>query len=250
MSRFYGDEHFPPETIEALRELGHDVLTALQDGKANQKIPDKQVLDRATSLGRTVLTINRSDFKELHRLDPNHAGIVSCTEDTNRVALAERIDQAVKGQVSLKGEHVRVNRPNPTLKEGKLYQVEGRKDAAEKETPKEPENKAEQESDKLEEKEISKESTEKESLDLGQSVDGKSTGKEEEIPLEFEGDISQEEAELLANDPLIAGAAADLKPGEAMEIEIEEQVEVQTQSEKQEQQQQQQSQQQNQSRSQ
>src|SRR5438477_491780 len=63
----YADENFPLRTVEELRRLGHDVLTALEDGRANQSIPDEDLLARATEIGRTLLTINRLDFKRLHR---------------------------------------------------------------------------------------------------------------------------------------------------------------------------------------
>jgi hypothetical protein len=42
---FYADENFPLDTVVELRRLGHDVLTALEDERANQKIPDEKVLD-------------------------------------------------------------------------------------------------------------------------------------------------------------------------------------------------------------
>src|SRR2546422_11329735 len=77
----YADENFPLRTVEELRRLGHDVLTALEDGRANQSIPDEDLLARATEIGRTLLTINRLDFKRLHRQMPDHAGIIICTED-------------------------------------------------------------------------------------------------------------------------------------------------------------------------
>ncbi len=54
--RFYADENFPMRTVGELRNLGHDVLTCLDDGKANQAIADDDVLSRATELGRIVLT--------------------------------------------------------------------------------------------------------------------------------------------------------------------------------------------------
>lgn len=55
---FYADENFPFRTIIELRRLGHNVLTALGDDKANQAISDADVLTRAAELERTVLTIN------------------------------------------------------------------------------------------------------------------------------------------------------------------------------------------------
>ena len=64
--RFYADENFALAVVVELRRLGHDVLTAFGDDRANQKISDDKVLERAAELGRAVLTINRKDFKRLH----------------------------------------------------------------------------------------------------------------------------------------------------------------------------------------
>ena len=76
----YADENVPLRVIEELRRLDHDVLTAFEDGKANQSIRDPDILTRATELGRAIVTLNRLDFKRLHLKMPQHAGIVICTE--------------------------------------------------------------------------------------------------------------------------------------------------------------------------
>ena len=47
MAAFYADENFPLQAVEALRRLGHDVLTAIEAGQANQRLPDDVVLDFA-----------------------------------------------------------------------------------------------------------------------------------------------------------------------------------------------------------
>ncbi len=44
MARLYADEQYPYPVVELLRVLGHDVLTVQEAGKANQKIPDSDVL--------------------------------------------------------------------------------------------------------------------------------------------------------------------------------------------------------------
>ena len=59
MASFYADENFPLQAVEALRRLGHDVLTAHEAGHANQRIPDDAVLDFSARSGRTVLSLNR-----------------------------------------------------------------------------------------------------------------------------------------------------------------------------------------------
>ncbi|HZH34550.1 MAG TPA: DUF5615 family PIN-like protein [Pyrinomonadaceae bacterium] len=109
---FYADENFPLRTVEELRRRGHDVLTTFEDKKANQAIPDEQILARAVELRRAVLTINRRDFKRLHGANPNHPGIVICTEDPNRARQAERISEKVKEFESLDNQLVRIYRPD------------------------------------------------------------------------------------------------------------------------------------------
>lgn len=47
MARFYADENFPLPVVLALRQLGHDVLTIQEDGKANLRLPDEDVLSAA-----------------------------------------------------------------------------------------------------------------------------------------------------------------------------------------------------------
>ncbi|HWX42816.1 MAG TPA: DUF5615 family PIN-like protein [Blastocatellia bacterium] len=42
----YADENFPLRVVLELRRLGHDVLTAFEDGRANQAVPDEDVLTR------------------------------------------------------------------------------------------------------------------------------------------------------------------------------------------------------------
>ena len=97
--------------VEELRRLGHDVLTALEDGKANQSVTDADLLARAIALNRALLTLNRQDFKRLHLQVPNHAGIIICTEDPDRAGQAERIGRAIAQTVDLQGKLIRVYRP-------------------------------------------------------------------------------------------------------------------------------------------
>jgi hypothetical protein len=110
--KFYSDENFPLESVEELRNLVHDCLTAFEDERANQKIPDEKVLERAAELGRAVLTINRIDFKRIHNSNAEHAGIVICTFDADFAGQANRIDAACKNFEEIKGQLVRVYRPS------------------------------------------------------------------------------------------------------------------------------------------
>lgn len=112
MARLYADEQFPFEVVEHLIHLGHDVLTVQAAGNANLKIPDDLVLEFATRDDRAILTLNRKDFKRLHKLQSSHAGIIICTDDDNRSALAARIDAAIVVEMLLSGKLISVVRPS------------------------------------------------------------------------------------------------------------------------------------------
>lgn len=112
MARLYSDEQFPREVSQRLRTMGHDVLTVQEADNANLGIPDEQVLAFAVASDRTVLTLNRYDFIRLHRSQPNHAGIIVCTNDPDRNRLANRIHEALCAENSLAGKLIRVVRPS------------------------------------------------------------------------------------------------------------------------------------------
>jgi predicted nuclease of predicted toxin-antitoxin system len=112
MARLYADEQFPRIVVKLLSALGHDILTVQEAGKANQRIPDEDVLDFAIADNPIVLTINRGDFIRLHNLQPNHAGIIVCTEDLNRQRLATQINEAITNAVDLTNTLIRINRPS------------------------------------------------------------------------------------------------------------------------------------------
>jgi predicted nuclease of predicted toxin-antitoxin system len=111
MARLYADEQYPYPVVEFLRALGHDVLTVQEAGKANQRIPDPDVLTFATSEQRAVITQNRKDFFRLHRMQQEHAGIIACTNDRDWEALANRIHGAITVEETLQGKLIRVVRP-------------------------------------------------------------------------------------------------------------------------------------------
>lgn len=111
MARLYSNENFHRLVVEGLRELGHDVLTSLESGRANQRIPDDEVLDFATSEGRTLLTFNRLHFMRLHRsTDGKHAGVIVSRVDHDTSALSQRIDDLIRNTGDLTGQLLRVNR--------------------------------------------------------------------------------------------------------------------------------------------
>jgi hypothetical protein len=112
MARLYADENVPLPVVEELRRLGHDVLTIVEDGKANQRYPDASVLQDATTYERAVVTLNRKRFWRLHEEGTHHAGVILCTYDPDFLGQAQRIHEAVTAQATLKGELIRVNRPS------------------------------------------------------------------------------------------------------------------------------------------
>ena len=116
MASLYTNENFRKRIVEILRELGHDVLTSFEAENANLSIPDDKVLDFAHKNNRIVLTFNRKDFIQLHNQNPNHSGIIVCTEDKDNVALAQRIhDEIILLDSNIDNQLIRVNRPNVLL---------------------------------------------------------------------------------------------------------------------------------------
>jgi len=55
MARLYSDENFPLTVVVSLRDLGHDVLTVQETGKADQAVPDDEILRFAAADNRAVL---------------------------------------------------------------------------------------------------------------------------------------------------------------------------------------------------
>jgi predicted nuclease of predicted toxin-antitoxin system len=106
----YANENFPLPAVEYLRELGHNVLTSQESGRANQRVSDDQVLSFATSQNRAVVTLNRRDFIKLHHNIKPHAGIVVCTQDSDFQSLADRIDREIRNHNSLFNQLIRITR--------------------------------------------------------------------------------------------------------------------------------------------
>ena len=95
-----------------MRRLGHDVLTILEDGKANQRYPDASMLQDATTLGRVLVTLNRRHFHRLHAAEADHAGIVLCTCDPDFEGQARRIHEALPTAESMNRRLAHVYRPS------------------------------------------------------------------------------------------------------------------------------------------
>ena len=110
MAGCYANENFPLPVVEALRELGHNLLTTYESGKAGQAIPDEDILAFATGESRIIHTLNRRHFIRLHQTTPDHSGIIVCTYDPDFEALAGRIHQALQSYSDWTGRLLRINR--------------------------------------------------------------------------------------------------------------------------------------------
>jgi hypothetical protein len=107
----YADENFPYPAVEALRLLGHDVLTTREAGQSGRAIPDEAVLAFAHAQRRALLTHNRKHFRKLHTAGHAHSGLILCTADPDFDALANRVHSALLGTSDISGKLLHVNRP-------------------------------------------------------------------------------------------------------------------------------------------
>ena len=112
MFRFYANENLTFELVELLRQQGYDVLTSLEAGNANQRIPDDQVLRTATADNRAVLTFNRDDFLRLHRSGVNPSGIIICKDDSDLSGLSQALHDYLMTQEILQNCLLRVLKKN------------------------------------------------------------------------------------------------------------------------------------------
>jgi hypothetical protein len=112
LASLFADENFPFPVVAELRLLGHDVLTIQDVGLDNEGFADDDVLQSAIAVSRAVLTVNRRHFFRLHRLRPNHFGIIACTEDLDFVRKAGRINDILLANPDLRGKLLRVYRPS------------------------------------------------------------------------------------------------------------------------------------------
>ena len=112
MARFYSNENIPIQVVTELRQLGHDVLTSFEAGRANAAVPDFEVLNFAAAEDRILLSLNRRHFIRLHgNRSADHAGVIVCTFDPDFSALARRIDAVIAGEPAVRNQLIRVNRP-------------------------------------------------------------------------------------------------------------------------------------------
>jgi hypothetical protein len=112
MVKLYSNENFPLPVVKELRKFGYNVLTIQETGKAELSLTDEDVLVFAIKEKRALLTLNRKHFIRLHKEQSNHMGIIVCSFDPDFIAQAHRIHTAIQSQAPLKGNLIRINRPN------------------------------------------------------------------------------------------------------------------------------------------
>ena len=100
MARLLADENFPLPTIDALRSLGHVVITAHEADLANRATPDQEVLEYARSNGLALLTLNRRHFMRL-----------LCSFDPDFERQAQRVHAMIEAEGAPAGKLLRVTRP-------------------------------------------------------------------------------------------------------------------------------------------
>lgn len=116
MARLYGNENAPMPCVRVLRALGHDVLTALTAGLANQGVSDDAELTFADSEERVMLTNDRLDFRRLHRMEQPHCGIIEFTNDGDFKSLAYRIDAVLRDPLAVGRFYARVTKAGHTFR--------------------------------------------------------------------------------------------------------------------------------------
>jgi hypothetical protein len=112
MTPLFSDENFSLRVVRELRLLGHDVMTTREAGLLGTADPN--IFQAAASTHRAILTNDRRDYMRLHRLNPDHPGIIICTYDVDIVRLVRRIHAAIVSNEPLDGKLIRVTRPGPT----------------------------------------------------------------------------------------------------------------------------------------
>lgn len=125
--KLYFNEDIRYRLVEALRQLGHDVLTSAEAAQDNLKIPDDQVLEFAVSLQRAVITYNRRDFRKLHQQyqqqRKTHYGIILCTMAIEDQAYAQTFQTCLSQYESLENQLIAVDRQLPQTMNASNYSI-------------------------------------------------------------------------------------------------------------------------------
>src|SRR5262245_40280739 len=99
------DECVDVQLVFRLRKLGYYVSTVREfcESKYGDGIDDQAVLELARQHRFAVLTVNESDFLNLHRQCPWHHGILLIEAEADVASQARRIDRALKAADEIRG---------------------------------------------------------------------------------------------------------------------------------------------------
>jgi predicted nuclease of predicted toxin-antitoxin system len=89
--KIFVDENIPLRTVQALREMGHDVLDIR--GTADEGMEDDAIWRMAQNEGRLLITTDKGFVK--HRGERHYGILVICLRQPNRLKIHQRVMQAV-----------------------------------------------------------------------------------------------------------------------------------------------------------
>jgi len=100
------DAHFDPAVAEALRDRGHDAVSALERGPDVYQASDAELLALAAGERRAFVTRNIRDFVFLHAMwagrEQSHAGIIlvhgKAIPEGDRGGEVRALDQLLRGR--------------------------------------------------------------------------------------------------------------------------------------------------------
>jgi predicted nuclease of predicted toxin-antitoxin system len=96
VARILGDENVSYTVLNRLRSLGHDIVSAREEGLSS--LSDDQVYAHALVTGLCILTHDRVDYKRLHfRRTCPHFGIIICSQFEDAGVLDDQLIRVVRG---------------------------------------------------------------------------------------------------------------------------------------------------------
>ncbi len=106
--RLYLDEDITPLLARLLPDRGHDVISCRDIGATG--ITDDDQLDRATELGRAILSSNYDDFirisRECVRDARGHSGIIVSYHQIDIETIMDAVELVSRFMTEVDGEHV------------------------------------------------------------------------------------------------------------------------------------------------
>ena len=106
--RLYLDEDITPLLARLMRERGHDVISCRDIGATG--IPDDELLERATDLGRGILSSNYGDFirlsRECVRDDRAHGGILISYHQIDIATINDDVEAVSRFMTEIDGERL------------------------------------------------------------------------------------------------------------------------------------------------